>query len=497
MNAWQPDGHTMLDRPWTQEEQARVDATPRPRLAILDEIPVPDVPLDEQRHLAAMMADALPEPITSLADALDAAHGYVTRYVACPSPHEPVAIVLWIGHAWAVDAAETSPYLAATSPEKRSGKTRLLEAVGQLVPRPWSVLNPSEAVLYRKLEADRPTLLLDEVDAIFAVRRSAENHEGLRALLNAGNRRGTMVPRCVGEGRKMVVKDFAIFGPKIVAGIGALPETVADRSIPIRLERRSRTEVVERFRIREAGEAAAPIRDALRDILEPLVGRLADARPAIPGALGDRAADSWEPLLAIADAAGGTWPARARAAAIALSGETSNDLDDASLSVLLLADTRTIFAGRAVDRLTSSQLVSDLAADAERPWATYRSDKPITAHGMARLLRHYGIRVGRHKFGGIVERGYLASDFMDAWSRYLPAPETPSDRQPVNPETPRTNLPARESEPSENPAHTDSHAQNGAAPVDELTVGGLFGEADGPPLWDPEYATDDEAELWQ
>ena len=132
--------------------------------------------------------------------------------------------------------------------------------------------------MFRKLEQDRPTLLLDEVDALFGTKRSAESYEGLRAILNAGNRRGTTVPRMVGEGKSMRVQDFATFGPKVLMGIGELPATIADRSIPIRLERRARSEPVTRFRYREAEPAALPIREALEAHLAPH-HRPAGARP--------------------------------------------------------------------------------------------------------------------------------------------------------------------------------------------------------------------------
>jgi Protein of unknown function (DUF3631) len=54
----------------------------------------------------------------------------------------------------------------------------------------------------------------------------------------------------------------------------------------------------------------------------------------------DRAADTWEPLIAIADPADGDWPARARKAAIALNAE---DDTDTTLDARLLADLRDVF----------------------------------------------------------------------------------------------------------------------------------------------------------
>jgi len=297
-----------------------------------------------------------------------------------------------------------------------------------LVRKPWRAVSPSEAVIYRKVEADRPTLLLDEVDAIFGPKPS-ERTEGLRALLNAGNRRGRTVPRVVGEGRKMQVHDFPTFCAKALAGIGRLPDTVTDRGISIRLQRRARGEAVERFRYRAAAAEAGPLRDALAGALD--VKSLEAARPAIPDALSDRAADSWEPLLAIADAAGDKWPMRARAAAVALSGERDDDLDDASLSLLLLADCRAAF-GTDTDRLLTAQLIESLLADDERPWREYgRSGHPINAHGISRLLRPYAIRPVLLRIGEAVGRGYRRADLEPAWARYLPPPAEPLQRYSV------------------------------------------------------------------
>ena len=167
---------------------------------------------------------------------------------------------------------------------------------------------PSEAVLFRKIDAVSPTLMLDEADAIFD--RSNGSTEPLRALLNASNRRGTFVPRCVGPRQQLV--DFAIFSAKVLAGIGDfLPETVRDRSIVLRLERKRPDESARRFRRREALELAEPIAQELASWAQDAVADLEAARPRMPDVLDDRAEEAWEPLFAIADLAGGNWPERA------------------------------------------------------------------------------------------------------------------------------------------------------------------------------------------
>ena len=111
---------------------------------------------------------------------------------------------------------------------------------------------------------------------------------------------------------------------------------------------------------------------------------LRDARPDMPVGLDDRAADAWEPLIAIADAAGGTWPERARRAALELSGEGVRE--DDSVRVMLLADIRAIFAGREATQMPTADLIEQLIAIEGHLWAEWKGGKPITPTGLARLL---------------------------------------------------------------------------------------------------------------
>ena len=101
-------------------------------------------------------------------------------------------MALWVLHTYVFDCFDTTPYLDVSSAAKRSGKTRLLELLRLLVARSWAVVEASEAVLFRKVDAEKPTLLVDEVDATFG--KDSKVTEGLRAMLNAGYRRGAAVP---------------------------------------------------------------------------------------------------------------------------------------------------------------------------------------------------------------------------------------------------------------------------------------------------------------
>ena len=353
------------------------------------------------------------EPLSG-AQLLDDVIELLERYVVFPSKSQVYAVALWVMHSHAIDQADVSPYLAVTSAEKRSGKTLLLDVLELLVARPWRAVLPSEAVVYRKVAADAPTLLLDETDAIFGP-KTAGNHEGLRALLNAGNRAGTTVPRVVGEGKKMKVGDFPIFCPKVIAGIGKVPDTVKDRSIPIRLQRRLRSEPVERFRRREIQEPAGLLAMAMGDIASRL--DVADARPDIPAQLNDRAADGWEPLLAIADRLGGRWPARARHAAVALSAGA--DADEETLGVKLLDDCRGILSGQAGEGIFTATLLEQLKAIEESPWAEF----DLTPRRLARLLKAYGVNPRTVRDGADTRKGYHRDELLAACERWLdPAP---------------------------------------------------------------------------
>lgn len=365
----------------------------------------------EGRDLEALLAGP---PTPTLVEALAAIEQFLGRYVVFARRETIVAVVLWIAHTHAIERAEATPYLAISSPEKQSGKTRLLECL-QLLAHDCSgiVITPTASTIYRSLEASPgATLLLDELDAVF--RDRSDKYEEVRAVINAGHRRGATVPRSVpGPKNTWLVKQFPVFGPKALAGIGKLPDTVTDRAIPVRMLKRKRSEPIAKFRQRTATSEAA-------SVVAGLAAALLDNPPALeadlPSELPDRAADAWEPLLAIADAAAGVWPARARRAAIVL--HASREQDD-SLGLRLLSDVRLIFDARGVERISSADLITALAADEEGPWASERS--PLTPRRLARLLHPFEITSKQVRIGPTSLKGYAREAFVDAWERYLPS----------------------------------------------------------------------------
>lgn len=362
---------------------------------------------------------------------LDAVARHIRRFVSLSESQARVA-ALWAVNTHVFCVTVCTAYLAITSPEKQSGKTRLLEILETLVANPWLTGRVTAAVLVRKIDSEQPTLLLDESDTAFGSEK--EYAEALRGVLNTGNRRGGKTSCCVRKGTEITFRDFSTFCPKAIAGIGSLPDTVADRSIPIRLKRAARGEV-EKFRRRDVEAEAAELRRYMEDFTLAIAGHVRDARPAMPDELSDRQQDATESLLAIADLAGGDWPTATRSALVALCIEAQES--DGSLGRTLLSDICLVFDTKGVDRIPSAELAAALAEIETSSWGEWSHGKPISAAKVARLLRPYGITPHNVRIGEKILKGYEEGNFTDAWKRYLrasnPLPGTYPDPEAATP----------------------------------------------------------------
>lgn len=340
----------------------------------------------------------------------------IRRYIVL-SDAEADVIALWIVHTHCFEAAQSTPYLAITSAEKECGKSRLLELLELLVAKPWPTGSVSAAVLYRTIDDLHPTLLLDESDATFNGNR--EFGEALRGVLNSGHHIGGKASRCERAGDNFTRRDFQTFCPKAIAGIGKLPDTVASRSIPIRLKRKPPGTSVERFRRRDVEPETAELCAQMAALAAEHSEALAAMRPQLPESLSDRQQDGAEPLLAIADTVGGDWPARARAALVQLL--TGTAAEDQSHGVQLLADIRSAFHSAGRDRMASGDLLAKLNQDETMPWGEFANGRPMSAIGLARLLKPFGIQPRTIRLEQGTIKGYFKDSFADAWARYLPS----------------------------------------------------------------------------
>ena len=345
---------------------------------------------------------------------------FIGRFVVM-SDDQRLIVALWVIHTHCLDAFEQTPYLAVTSPEKQCGKSRLIEVLEVLVVQPWVSILPSEAVLYRRIEQVEPTLLFDEIDTIFSP-KTADKYEGHRALLNAGHRRGAKVPRCIGTSQE--IAEFRVFCPKVLAGIGVLPDTIADRSIPIRLERKKRAEKVERFLIREVTPTADALKDGMRAYAEDHTEGLDGNYPEMPEVLSDRMQEGTECLVAIADTLG--YGRDARDALVALLTEERLDHHE-TMRIRLLRDLYEMFETLDGARGAPTENILDYLVHVkkESPWRNYYGRR-LDAPDLAALLKHFGVKPDVIRVDSeTTKRGYRRKDLQDVWDRYL----TPEDGQ--------------------------------------------------------------------
>jgi hypothetical protein len=385
---------------------------------------------------------------------LNRLHAVLTRYVVLPSAEAMDAVVLWIAASHAQPAWAHAPRLVIRAPEKRCGKSRLLDVVEGTCCNPLITVNASTAAVYRSIGSDEPpTLLVDEADTIFGGKQ-AEANEELRGLLNAGHQRNR--PTIRWDNARNRVEKISTFAMAALAGIGQMPDTIEDRAVVIRMRRRAPGETVAPYRHRRDGPALRQLANDLNVWLRGNLPNLERAEPVMP--LEDRAADTWEPLIAVADLAGGDWPDRGRHAAELLTAERDGN-SVSSDRIRLLTDCRTAFG--TLDALPTTVLIDRLKADPEAPWAEY-GGPGLNAMTLGKLLREYDITSGNIRFTADAARayqltstqakGYQRADFADAWHRYCTdlagEPSQPSQPSPPS-STPGRHLRAVRLEPSQ------------------------------------------------
>ncbi|SCL39201.1 Protein of unknown function [Micromonospora pallida] len=370
---------------------------------------------------------------------LDALHACLTKYVILPCAEAVDAVALWVAATHAQPAWAHAPRLVIRAPEKRCGKSRLLDVVEATCYAPLITVNASPAAVYRAIGTDDPpTLLVDEADTIFGA--AADTNEDLRGLLNAGHQRNRPAIRWDAAAQK--VEKIPTFSMAALAGIGAMPDTIEDRAVVIRMRRRAPGETVAPYRHRRDSPALRELARQLTGWLRANMRDLETAEPTMP--VEDRAADTWEPLVAVADLAGGTWPDRARRACETLTAERDGTAVPSD-RIRLLADCHTAFrTAGVVDNqgrraIPSTILLDKLRADPEAPWAEYgKNGAGLTAMKLGQLLAEYEIRSTNIRFGtpyGQV-KGYYQADFTDAWRRYCPGPEMVPEEDPSQPSQP-------------------------------------------------------------
>jgi hypothetical protein len=375
----------------------------------------------------------------------------ITQYVFI-GEHERAVIVAFIVHCHTIDAFTTTPRIKITSPEENCGKSLLgVDVMGPLLPT-GSVLSVSitPAALYRKLKGKTPpTFVLDEFDNTLGRKGAldSETQSTLLAVLNSGYKKGATVDRCVPPSYESVA--FPVFAPVVVVGIRPeLSKPFETRTIPIEMQRPLPDEYPKVFEwSKETMAESETLRDRISEWPEQSFNRIDGIKPERPDGIIGRKAECWVPLLTVAEAAGGDWPKRLRAAAETLGlGDVEHD---GSHSHQLLTDTRDVFGDR--DYILSADLIDGLNNLEERRWRTWNDGTGIRAIDLFhRVIKHYKLHKSEDiRVGDKVRKGYERQWFEAAWTRYCSKPSPPEGL----PATPATTLTPQGNQPKSNPLH--------------------------------------------
>jgi hypothetical protein len=353
------------------------------------------------------------------AEVLDDVAQFLRDYVAFPSSHAAIAVTLWAAHTHLAGSFDSTPRLALVSPEKQCGKSRVLELLDLLCAGAETLSDASPAYLYRRISAGEVTILLDEADAIWKRGKADETAEALRSVINAGHRKSATVGRVEMTGQSAKLIRYQVYAPAAIAGIGNLPDTIMDRAVIVRMRRRAPDEPVRDYRERVTRPEGEALRDRLQGWAASAAERVGEPWPQLPAGVADRAADVWEPLLMIADLAGGDWPKLAREACTAFVTGARDDTQ--TVGTRMLADLQQIFGDASA--LSTEMILGKLHALEESPWGDWYG-KPLDPRGLAKLLRAYEIRSRQVRIGEVTVKGYRSADLLEAWRIYAPTSET-------------------------------------------------------------------------
>ena len=320
-------------------------------------------------------------------------------------------IVTWIIGTYCFDSFRIYPKLCVYSPQKRCGKSTLMEVLDALTSNALMASNVSPAVIYRVIEVYQPTLLLDEADT-WLIGRNVNDE--MRGIINSGHTKTTArVLRC--DGDKSEPKAFSTWAPMVIGMIGKPPSTIVDRSIMIPMRRKLKDETIAKLPVNYK-EVCVDLRRALLRWANDNVEVIKSIQLTPPQLTNDRAMDNWTSLLILAQHIGEPLLTEVNAAYFAINNE---DTDEEDIGVELLKDIRSIFDMLKVERIHSQTLVLQLTLIEGRPWSEWRNGRAMTANSLSRLLKPFNIRPKDIRESTIVKKGYDKKEFLDVFERYI------------------------------------------------------------------------------
>ena len=350
-----------------------------------------------------------PDPVNAIKMA-DYIELTIQKHIALRHPEYATAITLWSLSTWLVDAWKIMPHLFFRSLTKGSGKTTALHLVEALAARSYVAANITPAALFRVIEQHSPTLLLDEVDRYLA------QDEVLNGIMNAGHtRRTATVTRLEEVDGDYVPRKFKVFGGKCMAGIGKQLDTMMDRSIIVKMEKRLSNERVIKLPL-TFFENHLEARRKIARFAEDNRFRATELAPNIPNLGNDRAQDNWLPLFIVSELIGGDWPKKCLAAYTKIEALSAEDAkDQETVVVRILRELAPHLENRVGHWVPSDELRSLLISDPDSEFCEWHIGNPISAKSIKKHLRDAGVEHRRDKQGS----HYNLGDLSELIKRYV------------------------------------------------------------------------------
>ena len=373
------------------------------------EIIEPSSPSVEKQaaNFKATNSEALQEEVNG-AELLEEISSTMSRFVVLPEFMDNV-LALWVMLTYCYDNFRILPQLAIYSPEKRCGKTTLLEVLGACANNALAASNITPAAVYHVIENDPPTLIIDEADTFF--KRSKE----LQGICNSGHTKSSAYVIRAGKNNDGPIK-YSTWCPKVIALIGNLGDTQRDRSIAVDMQRKLTTERVESVPL-DIIDTNEELRQKCLRWATDNSTNLRQACPEVPETDNNREHDNWTPLFAIADCVGGEWPDKVKQALISVTEEPE---ESESISIKLLRDIHKIFAEKKLSKIHSKELVKFLTSIEEAQWGNNNNGKVLNANSLANLLEPYKIKPKQIWTKDKNKQGYHLEQFIDSFNRYIP-----------------------------------------------------------------------------
>lgn len=235
-------------------------------------------------------------------------HGRLSRlfldHIIFPDVRIPNLLATWVIGSYMYKSFPYYGYLLFISPTKRCAKSLAEDLLSHVCHNATNrYVNPSEASVFRQVDGDDITLIVDEVESLSP--KDKDKKPEMFSLLNSGFQKGSTVSRVESRGKEFVTSLFNAYSPKVLAGIRGVSDTLEDRSFKIPMIRKTTVERVKRFNLRQQENEVQQLRDDLYifglrhgpDVIE-LYDLSTGKIPGMEG-LDDRQKDILEPLACV------------------------------------------------------------------------------------------------------------------------------------------------------------------------------------------------------